>query len=93
MNQALQDIRGDFPILAESNLIYFDNAATTQNPARFLTPSRTTTTPKTPILFGDFMASALLLPKHTKGQEKQSEILSAREKPPKSSLPEMLQRP
>ena len=36
MNQALQDIRGDFPILAESNLIYFDNAATTQKPRQVL---------------------------------------------------------
>ena len=36
MNQALQDIRGDFPILAGSDLIYFDNAATTQKPRQVL---------------------------------------------------------
>ena len=36
MNQALQDIRKDFPILTESDLIYFDNAATTQKPRQVL---------------------------------------------------------
>ena len=36
MNQTIQDIREDYSILADGNLIYFDNAATTQKPRQVL---------------------------------------------------------